>query len=231
MESINIKLTPNKFRNLINELLTKQYSFEVLTKKNKINFLSETNQTLFSIRPPLNFPRPTQDLNEWVHLDIIEEYVVVLARSGIASIGLFKEDQFSYHKVFRSYLNRKKQGKSQLTYLKTKGKSRAGSRVRLENAKTFFADINQYINKINPINRIPIFYFIPVPLLSFWRQSPTPPPKALMLHESKKIPLNVKTPGFDEMNRVNKLLQNAEINCSSKNNYDLLMSIIENLEE
>jgi hypothetical protein len=230
MESINFKIDTSELKDLVKALLSKQFKFEVLTKKNKINFMTESNQILFSIRPPLNLPRLIPNLEEWLKLPEIDEYVVLLARSGIASVGLFKSGKFTHHKVFRSYLNRKKQGKSQITYLKTKGKSRAGSRVRLENAKTFITNLNTYINKINPLNRIPLFYFIPVPLLSFWRQSSTHPPKAILLHESKTIPLNVKTPGFDEMKRVNKLLQKAEINFPNKDDYVKLETIFKDLK-
>jgi hypothetical protein len=42
---------------------------------------------------------------------------------------------------------RKKQGKSQIKYLKTKGKSKAGSRVRLANTVHFFEEIQEKINE------------------------------------------------------------------------------------
>jgi hypothetical protein len=41
---------------------------------------------------------------------------------------------------------RKKQGKSQIKYLKTKGKSKAGSRVRLGNTVHFFKEITEKLS-------------------------------------------------------------------------------------
>ncbi len=210
MDTTTIKIGPNEFKNLVKDLLSKQISYDLLTKKNKISFYND-QKLLFTLRPPLHYPHLTEDIHEWLMMDFLEEYVIVLTRSGIASLGLWSDDHFKYHKVFRSYMNRKKQGKSQITFLKTKGKSRAGSRVRLENAKIFFGDISEYINKINPLHQSPIFYFVPIPSLSFWRESNTPPPKCFHHPESKRIPLNVKTPNFDELKRVNQILRKAEI--------------------
>ena len=50
---------------------------------------------------------------------------------------------------------RQKQGKSQFKYLKTKGKSRAGSRIRLEETLLFFNEINERLQvyaKQYPLN-------------------------------------------------------------------------------
>lgn len=69
-------------------------------------------------------------------------YVMVLVQSGSASIGVFEDELCLEHKVFGSYMVRKKQGKSQIKHLKTKGKSRAGSRVRLASTIEFFENIN-----------------------------------------------------------------------------------------
>ncbi|MEM8895691.1 MAG: hypothetical protein AAGC88_14000, partial [Bacteroidota bacterium] len=65
-------------------------------------------------------------------------YLLLLIQTGHAAIGYFEGGENKAHKVFKSYLVRKKQGISQLKYLKTKGKSKAGSRVRLGNAVDFF---------------------------------------------------------------------------------------------
>lgn len=74
--------------------------------------------------------------------------LIILIKAGIASVGFFENGEISSHKVFRAYMIRKKQGKSQVKYLKTKGKSRAGSRVRLQQTLEFFENINQRINEL-----------------------------------------------------------------------------------
>lgn len=82
-------------------------------------------------------------------------YCLTLIRAGQASLGYFHQGKLLDHKVFRGYLVRQKQGKSQFKYLKTKGKSRAGSRIRLEETLLFFKEINERLQlyaKQYPLN-------------------------------------------------------------------------------
>ena len=82
-------------------------------------------------------------------------YCLTLVRAGQASLGYFHQGKLLDHKVFRGYLVRQKQGKSQFKYLKTKGKSRAGSRIRLEETLVFFKEINERLKvyaKQYPLN-------------------------------------------------------------------------------
>ena len=82
-------------------------------------------------------------------------YCLTLVRAGQAAVGYFHQGILLDHKVFRGYLVRQKQGKSQFKYLKTKGKSRAGSRIRLEETLLFFNEINERLQvyaKQYPLN-------------------------------------------------------------------------------
>lgn len=82
-------------------------------------------------------------------------YCLTLVRAGQAALGYFHQGKLLDHKVVRGYLVRQKQGKSQFKYLKTKGKSRAGSRIRLEETLVFFKEINdrlQVYAKQYPLN-------------------------------------------------------------------------------
>lgn len=82
-------------------------------------------------------------------------YCLTLVRAGQASLGYFHQGKLLDHKVVRGYLVRQKQGKSQFKYLKTKGKSRAGSRIRLEETLVFFKEINERLQvyaKQYPLN-------------------------------------------------------------------------------
>jgi hypothetical protein len=67
-------------------------------------------------------------------------FALTLIRAGQATVGYFHQGELIDHRVFRAYMVRQKQGKSQIKYLKTKGKSRAGSRVRLAETERFFED-------------------------------------------------------------------------------------------
>ncbi len=73
-------------------------------------------------------------------------FSLVLVRAGQAAVGYFHQGQLIDHKVIRAYMVRQKQGKSQFKYLKTKGKSRAGSRIRLAETLLFFNEINKKLN-------------------------------------------------------------------------------------
>ena len=82
-------------------------------------------------------------------------YCITLVRAGQAAVAYFHQGMLLDHKIFRGYLVRQKQGKSQFKYLKTKGKSRSGSRIRLEETLQFFKEINtrlQLYAKQYPLN-------------------------------------------------------------------------------
>ncbi|MBN2694680.1 hypothetical protein JXR93_08460 [bacterium] len=91
--------------------------------------------------PPLFIGNTPEDISPQ-----IGNYLVLLIEAGQASCGYFKDDELLAHKVFRGYMVRKKQGKAQITYLKQKGKSRAGSRIRLSETELFIQEIIQWVN-------------------------------------------------------------------------------------
>ena len=119
-------------------------------KKNQLTFYDKLNRKQFKFNYPL-----IVNLTESVIKDInlLNNYirekppsVIMLIQAGHAALGYYQGDKLKQHKVIRKYMVRKKQGKAQLKYLKTKGKSRAGSRIRLANSVLFFEEINQYLN-------------------------------------------------------------------------------------
>jgi len=72
-------------------------------------------------------------------------FLIILIHSGEAALAYSEEDQIVEHKMVKAYMVRQKQGKSQIKHLKTKGKSKAGSRVRLAGTDHFFEEINEKI--------------------------------------------------------------------------------------
>ncbi|EIM78549.1 hypothetical protein A3SI_02573 [Nitritalea halalkaliphila LW7] len=82
----------------------------------------------------------------WDGLELRQERDIHVAicyiQSGQALTAFYADDTLLDHKVFRAYMVRKKQGKSQLKHLKTKGKSRAGSRIRLAETQRFLREIH-----------------------------------------------------------------------------------------
>jgi hypothetical protein len=97
-----------------------------------------------SVRLPLHL-----SLNE--DLTIITDQAQVLyisMESGYATISMMQGGKNVYHTTFGAYMTRKKQGFSQIKYLKKKGKSRAGSRVRLAETIEFFEKINLTLTEL-----------------------------------------------------------------------------------
>lgn len=74
-------------------------------------------------------------------------YLIIIIHSGEAVLAYCESDLIIEHKTVKAYMVRKKQGKSQLKYLKTKGKSKAGSRVRLASTDDFFNKINEKLHE------------------------------------------------------------------------------------
>jgi len=74
--------------------------------------------------------------------DELGVYCMVLMQAGAASLGWFEDGELVDHKSFRRYVVRGK-GRAQPTHLATKGKSRYGSRLRLQNAELLLAETNE----------------------------------------------------------------------------------------
>lgn len=130
--------------------------------------------------------------------------IVALVQAGAAALGYLADGELIEHKVQKSYMVRKKQGRSQLTYLKSKGKSRAGSRLRLRNALTFFEAINEklaeWIERHGDPQRM--MFSCPVRLRAEWFRADVPPPAPWDDPRWLPIPLDVRVPSFDELRRV-----------------------------
>ncbi len=127
-------------------------------------------------------------------------------------MGYFEDGVSLNHKVFRSYMVRKKQGKSQIKYLKTKGKSRAGSRVRLGETEEFFENINGRLQEYfqqHEIHRIALS--CSKTLLPFLFDAKVPTPFDKRDERIFKIPKHVHTPIYEVMMDANRFLNRGEL--------------------
>lgn len=139
-------------------------------------------------------------------------YVLILIRSGIASVGYFEDGHVQDHKVFRAYMVRKKQGSSQIKYLKTKGKSRAGSRVRLAESLEFFETINERLGIFFREYRVDrIGLSCPVTLLPYLYGSKVPPPFEKGDKRILKIPKHIQNPTYESLLETNRFLLMGEL--------------------
>ncbi len=113
-------------------------------KKHQIELLQEGQEVFGTMRLPLHL-----SLDE--NLNITSEWATALylsIESGSAAICIMEGEENLYHTTFGAYMTRKKQGYSQIKYLNKKGKSRAGSRVRLAESITFFENINHTLQEL-----------------------------------------------------------------------------------
>ena len=168
--------------------------------------LEEAGKEQVFFRLPLVIPPPGTTLGDEVH------YVILLIQSGNCALGYFENGINLDHKVFRSYMVRKKQGKSQIKYLKTKGKSRAGSRVRLGETVEFFENINERLQTYfdeHEVHRIAISCSKTLIPYLFNSKVSTPFDK----HDPRlfKIPKHIHTPIYEVMLDANKFLQKGEL--------------------
>ncbi len=153
------------------------------------------------------------DVNGNLNFDDQFYYLMLIVQTGMATVGLFYGQECLSHKVFGAYMVRKKQGVSQIKHLKTKGKSRAGSRIRLASGLEFFEDINTRLQrhfKEHQIDRI-IFSCSKILIPHFFGSKVAPPFKK----KDKRIlpiPRHIDKPTHEEMMRAHRFLSYAEVN-------------------
>ncbi|CAM3630312.1 hypothetical protein POKO110462_12875 [Pontibacter korlensis] len=183
--------------------LPTQYDYE----KHRLTLLDKDGNEQISFRLPLTVPAPgTAKPKEQVN------YVILLIQSGNCAIGYFENGVNLNHKVFRSYMVRKKQGKSQIKYLKTKGKSRAGSRVRLGETVEFFENINGRLQEYfeeHDIHRIAIS--CSKTLLPYLYSSKVATPFTKNDPRLYRIPKHIHTPIYEVLLDANRFLLRGEL--------------------
>lgn len=177
--------------------------------KHRLVLLDEIQEEILFFRLPITLPPPLPNLQL---LDSQVNYIILLVQSGNCAVGYFEDGKNLNHKVFRSYMVRKKQGKSQIKYLKTKGKSRAGSRVRLGETIEFFENINERLQTYfeeHKVDRIAIS--CSKTLIPFLYNAKVPTPFQKNDPRIYKIPKHIHTPIYEVMLDANKFLQKGEL--------------------
>jgi hypothetical protein len=175
-------------------------------EKHRVVLLDEAGNEAVYFRLPIVLPPPGKEAGQPVN------YVILLVQSGSCAVGYFENGINLDHKVYRAYMVRKKQGKSQLKYLKTKGKSRAGSRVRLGETIEFFENINgrlqEYFDE-HEIDRLAIS--CSKTLIPYLYNSKVPTPFSKHDERLLKIPKHIHTPIYEVMLDANKFLLRGEL--------------------
>jgi hypothetical protein len=156
----------------------------------------------------------TQYLSEKTELFRLDfqNQVILSIKSGIAALAFYENSELVDHKVFRAYMVRKKQGKSQIKHLKTKGKSRAGSRVRLQETLDFFENINERLQTYFEEKRVDLIAFGCSPtLFPYFFQGKKVPPFEKNDARIFKIPVHIPSATFENLEKAYRFICQTKI--------------------
>lgn len=135
---------------------------------------------------------------------------VLLLQAGAAALGLFHDDEVLDHKAIKRYVVRGK-GRAQPTHLKTRGKSRMGSRLRLRNAERLLEEVSERLGSWWDEETVPTRLFVsaPVRLYADLARAKPPPPVGVDDPRRVRIPLDVNVPTHAELMRVHRSMCRA----------------------
>jgi len=191
----------------LQELSEKPFQIYMDAEKHGAYCDDELGKRLFSMRLPLFFEDPEEREALWSYVERLPEYLelpdwsVLLMEAGRAAVGFVEQGKVVKHKNIRKYMVRKKQGKAQLTHLKTKGKSRYGSRLRLKEAEAYFDEILERLTA-DPHNKSPfVFYHCPVRLKACLNEAAEHMGIDLAASTWRRLAVNVREASFDELKR------------------------------
>ncbi|MCJ8331312.1 MAG: hypothetical protein HRT89_20875 [Lentisphaeria bacterium] len=209
-------------RALVKRILETDMKWEFEAKRLKIRVFSEAKTGLdIWLSQALPVPGNMPDKDYLLSLPELQpNHFILLMESGAAALAQIKNNEIIRHKVIKAYMNRKKQGKSQLNYLKTKGKSRAGSRLRIRKSIEFFEEINQkIIDWGGPEDAERICYKASIQLWPYLFKSDIAASFEKDDPRLIKIPLNTKSPSYNELIRVHKYIQYCHIDVYDEDLY------------
>ncbi len=215
-----IKLSYTDTRKILIEILTDKSLDLDFNKSKTILTLSRESQKICRIISPLLIHNLNDETlkNPLLIAEEIDNYYIILIQAGHSALAYCEGGEMIYHKVITKYMVRKGQGSAQIKHLKTKGKSREGSRIRLAKTIEFFEEINHKLNTwFEEYKSDQIFYSSSVDLWNIMFESKVPVPFEKRGDHLIKIPLDINKPGFKELKRVNYFLMNSLIEVYSIN--------------
>jgi hypothetical protein len=182
-----------------------------IAEKNGRCFVAETETGRLEVRIPRVLPHgdPDEPLEAWLERASRPpgRQVVLLYQAGASALGIYDVGELIDHRTLRRYVVRGK-GRAQPSYLKTKGKSRYGSRLRLRNARRLAEDMAETLRDWRedhgPFDQV--FYSCPVRHWADFVQEDLPFDESVTLF---KIPLDLNRPSHDEMLRAWRALSHG----------------------
>lgn len=133
--------------------------------------------------------------------------MILLMQAGDAVMGLVQAETLVASRTIRKYMVRKSQGKAQYSYLKQRGKSRLGSRIRLRETEAFFAMISEQLSDwMQEFKVDTVFLSCAPPLKGAWYSANHPPPLDKQDRRWRRIPFSINRPAMYELKRIHRLL-------------------------
>ena len=139
-------------------------------------------------------------------------YAVLLFQAGAAALGLFEDGEMLEHKAMKRYVVRGK-GRAQPTHLKTRGKSRFGSRLRLKNAQMLLEEVAERLRRWWGRDPEPTRLYLSCPKRLFADLCRTEPPPPVTPDDARviRIPLDVHVPRHAELLRVHRSIARGRL--------------------
>ena len=172
-------------------------------------FVDNEDQPGLRLVPPRLYPIPAEATTAARFLEMLPEgpglHMLLLIQAGATSMGMWNNETLLCHKVIKKYVKRGK-GKAQTTYLKTRGKSRYGSRLRLQNAKSHLLETGDRMLQWWQEHGTPqwIYYSCPTRLWSEVLSSGATP--ELAREKLVKIGMDVGVPGHEALLKARRFL-------------------------
>ncbi len=179
-------------------------------------------QRLLRFRYPLCTPVFKTSETLQPYLKTPPPYVILLIQAGNAALATVVNGQITRHKVISKYVTRKKQGKAQINYLKTKGKSRAGSRIRLANTRLFFEEVIDWLNRWQSNGVTTILYNTTPAIWGRLFSEKQKPPFDKNDTRLRKIPIDIGIPRYTKLQFIQKKIESGwiELNPDLQNPYE-----------
>lgn len=164
-----------------------------------------------ALRLPMLAPEPLPGSTLADHLARGElvpgPHALLLLRAGSSALGWWEGLELLRHKAIQRYVVRGT-GKAQPTHLKTRGKSRYGSRLRLQNWERQLSETSERLGGWWREFGAPwrVFVAMPVRLRAEFAAADPPPPFAFDQPWVVPVPFHVHQPDHAELLRVHALL-------------------------
>ncbi|OLS24615.1 MAG: hypothetical protein HeimC3_18870 [Candidatus Heimdallarchaeota archaeon LC_3] len=182
------------------------------------------------LQPPL-LHFVTKDSKNLSQFPTLPTFLILLIRSGSAALGISKNGKITDHKRITRYMVKKKQGKSQITYFSLKGKTSGGEKIRLQQTRKFFDEINKkLIHWSNKIKGVDLILYQTSPRM--WGYLFKPNNKIPFDKKDEnifKIPYPVNKPTHKEIEKINKILTKGIISTNIDLDFPEIVELLEKL--